>query len=380
VRRACAALIAIAIATAPARADDTDAERALHAAQQHAAAGDPHALDELEALGAARPVTRWTDNAWSEAARLAERAGDYVRAQRDLEQVLATTSDAQIARRARGDLARLGGMAGARGEWAEVAAVHDRLEARLGQPGDPKPALAELEALVDAHPGYPRAAGAMIAIARGRERDGDADRALVWLARAVAAAPPGAERTHAQAEQVRALVRHGDLDAARAEIPALADPIVAGELREVLVGAELRRDVRWILAGVLAALAAAGVLALRRSAGSWRAAAHRLARPPAEVLFFAPIAVLLVIVASTGNPLIAGVVRAIAIAGVVVAWLSGAILESVRARRGRVGFPRAAGHAFAAVIAVASAAYIALDRDRVIDLVIETWREGPAPR
>jgi hypothetical protein len=48
----------------------------------------------------------------------------------------------------------------------------------------------------------------------------------------------------------------------------------------------------------------------------------------------------------------------------------------VRAR-GRVRLSRAAIHAVLAIVAVGGAAYLAVDRDRMIDLVIETWHSGP---
>ena len=376
-----AAAIAVIAAAGLAAADpEADADRAFHAAEQHAQAGDAHAIDELEAVGQARPVTRWTDDAWSEAARLAERTGDIARARRDLERVLAVTSDDQLARRARAELARLTATTGAAGEWTAVAADQARIEARLGQPGDPKPALAELEALVAAHPDYPRAWAAMIEIAHGWQRDGAAAHAIAWLERARDAAPAGPDRTHASAELVRGLVLAGELGRARGELAVVPDPVVARSLEQTLARAETRRTIRWLVAGLLVALAIAALVSLRRAAGSWRAALRRLVRPPAEVIYFAPIALVFVIVAQTGNPLVASAVRAIAIAGAIIAWVSGAILEAVRVRRGRIGLPRAAGHALAALLAVACVAYLAVEHDRVIDFLIDTWHEGPQMR
>src|SRR2546430_1942823 len=84
----------------------------------------------------------------------------------------------RAARRARADLDRLTAVPGAAGEWTAVAAAPDRPETAVLAGGDPKPALVALEQLVRAHPGYPRAIGAMLVIARGWERDGDAARAL----------------------------------------------------------------------------------------------------------------------------------------------------------------------------------------------------------
>jgi tetratricopeptide (TPR) repeat protein len=381
VRRALVALVLLLACTRIAAADDEhDADVAFRAAEQHAAAGDAHAVDELEAIGAHRPITRWSDDAWLEASRFAERAGDYARAQRDVQQALAITTDDRLARRARGELARLAEAAGDTGQWAHVAVAHEQLEQQVAQGGDPKPALAQLEALVAANPGYPRAWAVMVVIAGGWERDGDAARAIDWLRRAKQAAPSGRDRVHATAELARTLIRAGELADARAEIDGIGDPIAAGELGETLGRAEVRRDVRWAVLAVLGVLALASVVVLRRAAGSWRAAGKRLARPPIEAIFLLPIAIGFVIVAQTGNPLVARSVRMIAIAGVAIAWISGALLDAVRARRGSLGRRRAVAHALLAALAALGIAFLAVDRDHVVDLIIETWHEGPELR
>jgi predicted negative regulator of RcsB-dependent stress response len=367
------AALVCALATA-AYADD--AEQALRDAQQRAAAGDPTAIDALEAVGSARPITRWTDDAWRTAAQLAERANDFARARRDLEQVVATSDDEQAVRRARADLDRIATQAGAAGEWSEVAAAHERLVQRARAGGDPAPALRDLEALVRANPRYPRAAMVMLAIAQGWERDGDPERAIRWLRDAVAAAGP-ADRTRATAELARTLIRHGELAAARDTITAISDPMLAAELHDRLATAELRRAIHWGVVGVLVAIAAIALVALRRAAGSWRRVPRRLARPPIEAVFFAPIAAVFALVAKTGNPLVARAVIAIAIAGTAVSWISGAILDG---RRERPRVRMLVLHVALAALAVLAAIYLAIDRDRMIDLIIETWRGGPAMR
>jgi len=379
-RRGRGAVLAVVLACARvAAADDHAAEQAFRTAEQHAVAGDRQALDELEAVGRARPITRWNDQAWIEAAQFAERAGDYARAERDLAEAIAITTDDRLARRARGELARLAGFAGENGQWSAVAAEHEKLEQQLAASGDPKPVLAELEALVAANPGYPRAWAVMVVIAEGWERDGDSARALDWLRRAKAAAS-GADRVHASAELARTAMRAGELAEARAVIETIGDPIAARELRAAFARAELRRDVRWVVLALLAVFVVLAAVSLRRQAGAWPAAARRLARPPVEVWYLLPIAVVFVIVGTTGNPLVARSVRMIAIGGVAIAWISGALLDAVRARRGFVGWRRAAVHALFAAVAALGVAYLAIDRDRVIDLVIETWHEGPELR
>src|SRR5437763_234437 len=177
------ALLATLVTAASAHADDSG-EAAFHNAELRLARGEPGAIAAFEAVGTAHPDSAWADDAWLEAGRAAERAGDYVRARRDVERALAVTHDDLLARRARAALARLAVMAGGRGQWSAVAVLHERLEAVLEAGGDPKPALVQLEALIAASPGYPRAWAAMLEVARGWERDGDTTRALAWLRRA----------------------------------------------------------------------------------------------------------------------------------------------------------------------------------------------------
>ncbi|HUJ62975.1 MAG TPA: hypothetical protein VLX92_30940, partial [Kofleriaceae bacterium] len=256
------------------------------------------------------------------------------------------------------------------------AAEHERLTSQMQARGDPTPALRALEALIASHPGYPRGAAALILVARGWARDGDRERAIAAARRAVAIAGPG-DRLPAAAELARQLIRAGELDQARTEIAEIDHPAVAADLRAELARAELRDRVRLAAWAMLAAIALVAVIALRRDAGTWRAAARRIARPPIEVVFLAPIALLLAIVASSGNPLVGRAVRAIALAGLAIAWLSGALLEAARARRGALGARRVLVHVALAMLAAGAAAYLAISRDQLFDLVAETLRTGP---
>ncbi|MCX5741423.1 MAG: hypothetical protein NT062_02870, partial [Proteobacteria bacterium] len=101
----------------------------------------------------------------------------------------------------------------------------------------------------------------------------------------------------------------------------------------------------------------------------WR----RLVRPPIEVIFVAPIALVLVVVASTGNPLVAHAVATIAVAGLAIAWLSGALLDVRRTRRAIVL------HAIVTLVATVCVTYLAIDRGSLATMVAETWRAVPQP-
>jgi tetratricopeptide (TPR) repeat protein len=357
-------------------ADDESAERAFAAAQQRAAAGDPSAIDALEELGAARPITRWTDDAWRVAAQLAERAGDRDRARRDLERLIETSGDEQAIRRARADLQRLAAVVGNSGEWSDVAERHEQLLARSRQPGDPAPALRELEELARENPRYPRTAMLLVATAQGWERNGDAERAIELLRRAERAAITQADRTRAAAELVRVLVRHGDLEAAGRAVARISDPLLAVSLRDGIERARWRRGIRWGVLAILVIIGAIAVLALRRAAGTWRAIPRVLSRPPAEVLFFAPLGIVFGAVAQTGNALVARAVWSIVVIATLVVWISGALLDAKRDRSRRA----IAGHTVLTIVAMLGAIYLAIDRDRMIDLIVETWRGGPAMR
>ncbi|MFT3697603.1 MAG: hypothetical protein QM831_30950 [Kofleriaceae bacterium] len=354
------AIVLVALWAVNARAD---VESDFHQAEVAASHGDPHAADQFEAIGAERPVTRWTDDAWIQASRVVERGGDLARAAKDLEAAAAVATDPIVQRRIRGDLERLAKRTG-EGKFADVATEHDRLVQRLAVGGDPKPALAELEALLAAHPGYPRAATAMLTIAHGWERDGAFDRASEWISRAAMAATP-AEHEHVQAEVARFGIRAGDFDQARDAIGTLEDPELRAALTHKLASARHRHALRVALWIVLAMMAIGVAWRVRKARG-------RMWLPPAEWVFLLPIAIVIAAVAMTGNPLVARAVRSILIVGLVVTWLSGVVLAVKRPTRVGLAF-----HVVCVAIAVLGASYLAIDRDRMIDLVVETWRSGP---
>jgi hypothetical protein len=363
---------------------DAVADDAEQAFQTSLARGD---IAQLEELGAARPLTRWSDDAWVEAARLSIRANDLLRARRDLEQAIAIAAelelrglgDAQLARRARAELARLTSIGGATGEWDAVAAEHERLIPLLRAPGDPTPTLKALEALAKANPRYPRVAILMTSLGLAWELEGDEGRSIHWLRAAIAAATEPAERLRAHAELVRVLTRAGELSLAADELATLGKtgpPAVVASLRRDLERAAWRRTIRWAMRGVLAVLAALALVALRRAAGTWGAALRRLVRPPTEAIYIVPLAVMLIVIAATGNPLVARAVRSIALAGVVASWISGAILEG----RERVRLRRALVHGALAIVAILAATYLAVDDGHLIDFLRDTWREGHETR
>jgi hypothetical protein len=359
------AIALVMVACAVAYADpEHDADVAFHRAADRAIAHDPTALGELETLGAARPITRWTDDAWVEAARLAETLGDLPRARRDLEAALAVTTDPLLARRANAALARL-----VPARWTDVDDAHQVLVDRIQAPGDPQLALCELGAVIASSPGYPRAFATMLVLARGWELEGNEDAARGWLERAAQLQLSQVERERVTAERARFELRGGDTSMARAAIAELHDPHLRDQLTGELARADWRRRLRFASWLVLAVLGAVAIVRIVGRRAGWRA----MLVPPIEVIVFAPIAAVLVVVAASGNPLVSHAVRIISIAGVAIAWIAAAAGKPARARD-------AVFAALLAAVAVIAATYLACDHGRMIDILIETWRSGPAPR
>ncbi len=98
--------------------------------------------------------------------------------------------------------------------------------------------------------------------------------------------------------------------------------------------------------------------------------------PPVEVLYIAPLAIVVIIAAFVVDNVIGPSVTAISAAGVGVAWLSGTTLDLLRSRGRTIGL-RAALHVVACAFAVLATGYIAIFSGGLIDMFSETVRFGP---
>jgi tetratricopeptide (TPR) repeat protein len=129
------------------------------------------------------------------------------------------------------------------------------------------------------------------------------------------------------------------------------------------------------LASLLATVALLGLAgSLLLATRSPRRAARSLWPPPAEVLYLAPVAAILSAVSHTGYQGLGQSVTCVSLAGVVVAWLSGAGLAARPPER-RLG--AALCHGLAAIVVVLAVTYLALLRFELLDAVIDTLRYGP---
>ncbi|CAN5920178.1 hypothetical protein BH11MYX3_BH11MYX3_08270 [soil metagenome] len=154
-----------------------------------------------------------------------------------------------------------------------------------------------------------------------------------------------------------------------------ADRLIRDNLRGDI--AKGRRADRWYLAAWIAL--AISVLAMIASLveAMLRGGQRRpKLRPPLEVLFLAPVAVVLVALAFAARAVVAPAVAQISIAGIGLGWLSGTTLDLLRAR-GRRHRLRAVAHVFACAIGAVSIGYIAIVHGELVELLTETVQAGP---
>ena len=131
-------------------------------------------------------------------------------------------------------------------------------------------------------------------------------------------------------------------------------------------------EISWI-ALIVAAIALLASLAEAMLKGGFRAPSMR---PPVEVLFLAPLAVVVAAITFATQRTIWPAVFRITLVGLVATWLSGVSLDLLRTR-GRAIRMRALVHVLACAIAVLSVGYISVMHDGLIDMFVETLRYGP---
>jgi hypothetical protein len=209
----------------------------------------------------------------------------------------------------------------------------------------------------------------------GRLREADAQFATV-----LATWPTAPEAHLAASGQAGAVIEAHAFDRARALIAALPaateeDRAVQADLRRALARGLLRArlDLDARLGIVVALGLLLGSLVEAAARGGWR---RPSVRPPVEIWFLGPIALVLAAASFTANQAIAPAVLGIAIAGVVLAWISGAALDLLRARGRRVRL-RSLGHIALCALGVLAVAYLAISSSGLFDLLAETPKSGP---
>jgi uncharacterized membrane protein YhaH (DUF805 family) len=322
-------------------------------------------------LARAHPADSFAADALFEAALVSEEhLGDPARAARLYEEVARRYPQSRLARRARTRADFLG--ASLRTGAQPLAEYQSILSGFSRRP--PAESLAKMEALLAAHPDFALA-----------------DRALYWLGESYAAQHRFAEafarfetleRRFPSSEWAgRAQKARGDLElelghplAARRIYRALAQsprPLDRAAAAEGLVQVEsfIARRIGLALAiAYLLAFLIAHALLVRRL--------HASLRPPVEVLYYGPVALLFVVAACTENSSIGLATAGIAVGGGLVVWSSSA-LTTARLRSGAIRLRARLARIAFNFFAVLAAAYIAVQATGLTDLVIETLKSGP---
>ncbi|MEM9493341.1 MAG: hypothetical protein AAGC55_29600, partial [Myxococcota bacterium] len=177
-------------------------------------------------------------------------------------------------------------------------------------------------------------------------------------------------------------VWRGDFEQAEAFYRRIPDerPAMARSRADALSDLELERArarLYRISFAVIAAIALFFMLSLRRAALSWREAWRALRSPPGEVLFMAPIAIVLIAASLTGHLSVAPAVVIICVGGLALTWLSGAGLTAAQHGGSGIGRRRLFAHLVALMLAVVALCYAALHHNRLIDVIITTVEFGP---
>jgi hypothetical protein len=374
VRAAAIAVVVALICTAPAGAAPA------------ASAGGTDALGAEDPRVVARAVAAITERVPADpdllfaAARACEdRLDDPARAALIYERITTAYPDARVAIAAARRLAELRPLVGARGETSALAADLAQLIARADSLA-PDAVFARATRLAAA--AWPGAPNAALWLADWLRRAGRIVEAQAHYA-IVAARWPGSPQAR---EALRGAVASA-IDARNwslaerlaSRLPAI-EPADRGVRDNLRAAAALgRRRAGWyVLAWLVIAGAGAALLGSLAEAtrGSPPGARRSALRPPIEVVFLAPIVAVLIGVAFTTHRLIAPAVAMISIGGLVLAYLSGATLEHLRQHR-RATRLRGVIHAVLCLVSVVALVYIALTKDHLLDLLIETVRFGP---
>jgi hypothetical protein len=226
-------------------------------------------------------------------------------------------------------------------------------------------------------PGAPGAALWLGDWLRRTQRYADADARFAT----VIARWPGSPQARAAARGAAgiAIETHNWVRADELVVVLPADTADDRALRDDLARAIDRGRLRahlYIAAWSIVALVVALLLASLAEA-MWRGGLRKPAlRPPLEIMFLAPIAAVIAGASFTAHQAIAPAVLWISITGIVLAWLSGTTLDVLRAR-GRSVRARAIAHVALCALGVLAIGYIAMTRDGLIDLLVETVRFGP---
>ncbi len=373
---ACGALLA-ALLPGEARADG-GAERFAAASAMRAHGDDAHAAAALVDLADQLPADPLADDALFSAAQLyEEKLGDPARAAALYQRLVRDYPDSRVSLGAERRLAHLREALGPDDKGA--AALAEMNDILFGHASRPEAeSIARMEALVAANPNWRGAAQGLLWLGDAYARAGRTSDALAALDRVANGWPDSEEAFSALGRAAQLAARAGRFDRADRYVAAMHaddDPARQRSIEDAaaLVARERLRERLFVAAQLAALVLFFGFLAsIALGAGSARAAARAVARPPIEVIYMAPVAAVLCLSSLTGYSQIAPAVAIIAGGGVVIAWLHGVAIRLHQRQRLLV-----AAHTLAAVAGVIAVCYIAVHRTRLLDMIMATVRFGP---
>ncbi len=161
------------------------------------------------------------------------------------------------------------------------------------------------------------------------------------------------------------------------ELPSVdaMDALIRDNLLADLASAR-RTARRYLMSLIMLGLAALGLIASLAEAMLRGGLKRPSWKPPFEVMFLAPVALVLVAVAFATRAVIAPAIAQITIVGIATAWLSGITLDLLRARGRRV-HARSLVHIVACGAAAVAIGYIAIVHGGLVELLAETVSAGP---
>lgn len=311
----------------------------------------------------------FADDALLELGRLLEeKLGDPVAAATTYERLAHEHPESRLAGRARRRAETLRQALGPDGRAAPAVAELNAI--LLGSAGEPREELVtRMEKLLAAWPDFPDAPRALVWMGNTLADLGRRDEALARYEAARTRFPTSEWAPRAARAEADLRLVLGDLGGAERLYATLPD----ADARESGLGrvAAARGRARWELLAwlVLGTSAVAAVVATRRAAGSFRT----LLRPPIEVIFLLPFALLFIAAASSENVSMTRAVVGVCGGGLVCAWLSGVSLQAARPARGT----RVMVTALLAASSIAAICYISIVRAGLHDFLVETLRFGP---
>ncbi len=355
------------------------AERKAAGAHREAAAAFVKLADDARG-------SPYADDALFEAAKLyEEKLTEPQTALRLYRRLLAEYPDSRTALAASRRATAIAENIGPDGDATALARFTDLLQ-RFPERGE-SDSIAVAEQLLSEYPDWHGRARLQLWLAGVHQRGGRHRRALDYYLAAAAVAKATQNRDdelfsayRGAGDAAAALGRFDTAERYYRLMPVGGDPARQRSFEDALADLD-RARMRTMLYRVSLALIAVVVLvllvSLRLAAGSIAASWRALRRPSVETVFMAPIAALLIAASLTAHYAIAPAVTIISLGGIAITWLSGAGLAAGRRSRRGLGPWRRLLHALLTALAVVAICYVAVHRNRLIDMIIETVRFGP---